>query len=96
MRIKQHLATHTDLIQDWAIAEEYCKEVAVQKRREADRERANDPKRKEVLRKADKKRADDPKRKQVLRKADKKRADEPKRKEVLRKADKKREPKRAD
>ena len=68
-------------------------------KRKADEKRANDLKRKEVLRKAGKvadgKRAEDPKRKVVLRRADEKRADDPKRKVVLRKADKKREPERA-
>ena len=39
-RIRQHLATHKDLIDDWTTAEIYCEEVAVIKRREADRKRA--------------------------------------------------------
>ena len=99
-RPSRHLATHKDCIQDWTAAENYCKEMALQKRRVADRKRAQDPKRKEVLKKADKKReperAENPKRKEVLRKADGKRAEDPKRKEVLRKADKKREPERAE
>ena len=103
-RPSRHLATHKDCIQDWTAAENYCKEMALQKRRVADRKRAQDPKRKEVLKKADKKReperAEDPKRKEVLRKADKKReperAEDPKRKVMLRKVDKKRaeDPKR--
>ena len=65
-RIRQHLATHKSIIGDWTGAEIYCEEVALLRRREADRER-------------DKKRAGDPKRKEVLKKADKKR--EPKRAE---------------
>ena len=48
VRIKQHLATHKDCIQDWNRAEEYCQEVTMLKRREADRKRAKDPKRKET------------------------------------------------
>ena len=64
-----------------------------EQRQKADKKRAEDPKRKEVLKKAlkkaDKKRAEDPKRKEVLKKVDKKRADDPKRKEVLKKAGKK-------
>ena len=50
-RIQQHLARHKDLIEDWAAAEVYCKEVAVVKRRDADRKRAEDPRRKEVMKK---------------------------------------------
>ena len=97
-RIRQHLAHHKDLIDNWTAAEVYCEEVTLLKRREVDRERdrkrAKDPKRKEVKRKADRKqelrRAEDPKRKEVKRKVgrkvDEKRADEPKRKETMREA----------
>ena len=65
-RIRQHLSSHKDLIQDFECVETYWKEIAVLKR-------------KEVLKKADAKRAEDPKRKEGLRKADAKR--EPKRAE---------------
>ena len=98
-RIRQHLTKHKALINDWERAETFCKEMAVSKQKEADIRRADNPKRKEVLRKADAKRAEDPRRKEVLRKADAKRepnrAEDLGRKEVLRKADKKREPARA-
>ena len=47
-RIKQHLATHKDLIGDWAEAENYCKEVALLK----DRKRREAPLRKEAMKKA--------------------------------------------
>ena len=50
------------LIQDWSLAEKYCKEVANLKRRELERKRAKDPKHRENLKKAHKKRADDPER----------------------------------
>ena len=67
--------SHKGLIKDLESAEQFCKEMAAAKRKEtklkADKKRAKDPKRKEVLRKADKKReperAKDPKRKEVLR-----------------------------
>ena len=104
-RIRQHLEKkHKEKdITNWETADNFCKEMAIAKRKEtkrkADEKRANDLKRKEVLRKAGKvadgKRAEDPKRKEVLRRADEKRAEDPKRKEVLSKADKKREPERA-
>ena len=108
-KIRPHLKNkHEDLIKDWGCAEKFCTDMAAAKRKEqrqkADKKRAEDPKRKEVLKKAlkkaDKKRAEDPKRKEVLKKADKKREPEraknPKRKEVLKKVDKKRadDPKR--
>ena len=94
-RIKQHLATkHKDLIHDWAGADQYCQEISVLKRKELERQRAQDPKRRELKRKADALRADKPDRKEVLKKAgkkaDAKRADQPERKEVLKKADAKR------
>ena len=54
-RIRQHLATHKSLIQDWGQAEKYCNRVAFLKRRELDRKRAQDPKRKESKQKAEKK-----------------------------------------
>ena len=53
-RVRQHLATHKHLIDNWPAAEVYCEEVAVLKRREADRERAGESRRKEVMRKAGK------------------------------------------
>ena len=75
-RIRQHLADHKDLIDNWTAAEVYCEEVTLLKRREVDRERdrnrAKDPKRKEEKRKADQRRAEDPKRKEEKRKADQK------------------------
>ena len=86
-KMRQHLATHKDIIDDWSAAEIYCKEVALLKERERDRRRAEDPMRKEVKRKADKKRSENPKRKEEKRKADKKRelkrAEDPKRKETV-------------
>ena len=102
-RIQQHLANHKDLIQDWSLAEKYCKEVAILKRRELERKRAKGSKRRETLRKADHKRepkrADDPQRRETLRKAgknaDQKRVDDPQRREALRKAGKKADQKRA-
>ena len=55
-RVRQHLASHKDLIDNWAAAEAYCGEVALLKRREAEKERnrkrAGDPNRKETLKKA--------------------------------------------
>ena len=75
-RIRQHLATHKGLIQDWGLAEEYCNEVAILKRKELERKRAQDSKRRESKRKADKKRdpkrAEDPQRKEALKMASKK------------------------
>ena len=103
-RIRQHLTSHQDLVQDLEYVETYCKEIAVLKRKELDAKRAKNPGRKEVLKKADvkrePKRAENPERKEVLKKADAKRepkrAENPERKEVLKKADAKREPKRAE
>ena len=54
-RVRQHLATHKDLIGNWTAAESYCEEVTLAKRREADRKRAEAPKRKEVMKKAKRK-----------------------------------------
>ena len=62
-RIRQHLSTHKDIIVDWSAAEIYCEEVAVMKRRLADRERGKE---------RDKKRAGDPKRKETIEKAKRK------------------------
>ena len=100
-RIKQHLtAKHKDLIQEWEEVEQYCREVSVLKRKELDRQRAQDPNRKELKReiakKIDAKRANKPERKEVKRKADAKRADQPERKEVKKKAGKKFDAKRAE
>ena len=85
-KMRQHLATHKDIIDDWSAAEIYCKEVALLKERERDKKRAKDPMRKDVMSKASKKReqkrAEDPKRKEVLKKA-------PMRKDVMSKASKK-------
>ena len=89
-RIRQHLSSHKDLVQDLECVESYCKAIAALKRRELERVRAQkpergrkDPRRKEVLIKADAKRAEDPKRKEVLRKVDAKRAEDPRRKETV-------------
>ena len=89
-RIRQHLTSHQDLVQDLEYVETYCKEIAVLKRKELDAKRAKNRGRKEVKKKADAKRepkrAENPGRKEVLKKADAKRAKNPGRKEVLKKA----------
>ena len=98
-RISQHLTSHKDL--NLESVKTYCKEVAVIKRRELERGRAQKPEHREALRragkKADEKRAQDPGRREALRKADAKRepkrVENPGRREALRKADAKREPK---
>ena len=51
-RIRQHLTSHQDLVQDLEYVETYCKEIAVLKRKELDAKRAKNPGRKEVLKKA--------------------------------------------
>ena len=49
-RMKQHLlAKHQDVIQDWRVVEQYCKEVSVLKRKKFDAKRAGKPERKEIL-----------------------------------------------
>ena len=72
-RMRQHLTSHKDLIQDFQFVETYCKEIAVLKRRELEKQRAQKPERREVLRKAgrktDAKRAEAPERKEVVREA---------------------------
>ena len=97
-KIRPHLKNkHEDLIKDWGCAEKFCTDMAAAKRKEqrqkADKKRAEDPKRKEVLKKADKKReperAKNPKRKEVLKKARKKNAQTKDGKEALKKAGKK-------
>ena len=70
-RIRQHLISHKDLIQDWENVETYCQAITKLKRKEvhrkSDEKRSKDPGRKEVLRKAgakhEPKRAEDPGRK---------------------------------
>ena len=89
-RIKQHItAKHRDLIRDWEKVEQYCREVSLLKRKELDRQRAQDPNRKESKKKVDAKQAVKPERKEAKKKADAKRAEKPERKEALKKARKK-------
>ena len=95
-QIKNHLKKHQDHIEDWEMIENYCKEIAVVKRRETkrkfDAKYSSNPERKEaqknLMKKKDAKRAGKPERKEVLKKADTKRAGKPERKEVLKKAKK--------
>ena len=65
-QIKNHLKKHQDHIEDWEMIENYCKEIAVVKRRETkrkfDAKYSSNPERKEaqqnLMKKKDAKRAD--------------------------------------
>ena len=87
-QIKNHLKTkHQDHIEDWEEVENYCKDIAVLKRRETQRKfdakYSSNPERKEAkrqtMKKVDAKRAGKPERKEVLKKADVKRRGKPER-----------------